>query len=267
MPIYFLETLFNPTTLLGAIFYAAVIFIAASIAGRVLHLAIRRYLDRATAAGVDSTSIRFVGQLLRGIVYIIALLFYAHVIPALHSLGTTWLASIGIVSVVIGLATQSTLSNLVAGISLILYRPFRIGDRIQIATPAGPEIGLVESIDLGYTSLRTPDRRRIVLPNSIVTNQTHINFSRNSPRVLVEISITISEGDDIGLACKILLEVAKEVPKISKINGCFVASLSSQGTVLNLSIMCIDPGDVAQIKSNVLEHAKKQFAAAGIKIA
>lgn len=267
MSAYFLNNLFDPATFAGAAFYAAVLVVLAWIVGGILHLAISKYLDKAKAAGIDSTSVQFVGHLVRGLVYIAVFLVYAHLIPALQSLGTTWLASVGIVSVVIGLATQSTLSNLVAGISLILYRPFRVGDRIQVTTPAGPEIAVVENIDLGYTSLRTPDGRRIVLPNSIVTNQTNINFSRSNPHVLLETTVILAQEADIDRARKILLDIAKGIPMITKINGCFVTGFSSQGIVLNFSTMCLDPGDVAQIKSDVLEKAKKQFDAAGIQIA
>jgi small conductance mechanosensitive channel len=264
---YFFSNLLNPGTYPGAIFYAIAVIVVAWVVGRALHLAIHRYLDRAEAAGADSTSVRFLGQLAKGVIYIIAFLCYARLIPALQSLGTTWLASVGVVSVVIGLATQSTLSNLVAGISLILYRPFRIGDRIQVTTPTGPEIGVVDSIDLGYTSLCTPDGRRIVLPNSIITNQTNINFSRNKSHVLWEVAITVPAGNDIDRVREILLESAKALPKVTKINGCFVTSISGKGTVLTLSTMCMDPGDIASIKSDLLESVKKKLDAEKIQIA
>jgi small conductance mechanosensitive channel len=263
---YIITNIFNPATWPGAIFYAIVIIFIAWIAGRALHLAIHRYLDRAEASGADPTSVRFLGQLGKGAVYIVAFLCYARLIPPLQALGTTWLASVGVVSVVIGLATQSTLSNLVAGIALILYRPFRIGDRIQVTTPAGAEIGVVESIDLGYTSLRAPDGRRVVLPNSIISSQTNINFSRTMSHVLLEIPITVPDGNDIDGVRTIMIDSAKAIPKITKVNGVFVTSISGQGTVLTLSSMCMDPGDIAGIKSDLLESVKKKLDAGKIKI-
>ena len=81
-------------------------------------------------------------------------------------MGGVWLTSVGLVSVVVGLAAQSTLGNLISGVSLLLYRPFRLGDRLQVMTPAGLETGVVESLRLGYTTLQTEDNRRIVIPNS-----------------------------------------------------------------------------------------------------
>jgi small conductance mechanosensitive channel len=256
----------DPSTALGALFYGVIVIVLAWIAGSLLHVTIHRYLDKAEAAGTDSTSVRFLGQLARVVVYILAFALYTYLIPPLHSLGTAWLASVGLFSVIIGLATQSTLSNLVSGISIILYRPFRIGDRVQVTTPAGPEIGVVESIDLGYTSLRAPDGRRVVLPNSLVASQTNINFSRNLAHVLLELSITVPQGKDIDPARKIFLDAAKDIPKITKVNGCFITSISKEGAVLMLSVMCFDPGDIASIKSTILEKVKKELDAAGIQV-
>jgi small-conductance mechanosensitive channel len=254
----------NPTTWQGAVLYAAVIIVIAWLIGRFFHLIIRRYLVRADKAGLDSTSVRFLGQLGSVVVYIVAFLGYASVIPALHSLGTTWLASVGVISLVVGLATQSTLSNLVAGISLILYRPFRLGDRIQVTIPGGTEIGVVESIDLGYTSIRAHDGRRIVLPNSLITNQTNINFSRKNAHVVLEIPITIPPNQDFEKVRTILLNSTKEVQNIFQVNGCFVTSLTNLGTTAIVSVMCMDPGDIAQIKSDVLTNASRQLKAAKI---
>jgi small-conductance mechanosensitive channel len=200
-------------------------------------------------------------------VYIIAFLCYCHLVPALQHLGTAWLASVGVVSVVVGLAAQSTLSNLISGISLVLYRPFRIGDRVQVAAPTGVEIGVVESIDLGYTRMRTADGRRLVIPNATIASQTSINLSLSQSKAPCGVAFTVAGGADIDRARKILLDVAKAVPKIASVDGCFVTGVSSQGTVLTLSASCADPGDATQIKSDLLENAKKQFDAAGIKLA
>jgi small-conductance mechanosensitive channel len=185
----------------------------------------------------------------------------------LQKLGGAWLASVGVVSVVVGLAAQSTLSNLVAGISLVLYRPFRIGDRMQVSSPAGMEIATVESIDLGYTTMRTADGRRLVIPNATIASQTSVNLSQSHTQTPCGVAITVAQGGDIDQARKILLDVAKSAPKIAHVEGCFVTGITSGGTVLTLSATCADAGDATQIKSDLLEKAKKQFDAAEIKIA
>jgi len=259
--------LFNPATMPGKVCYGVIIAAAAWLVGRAVNLAIHRYLDRAEAEGADPTGIRFLGQLGKLVVYIMAFLSYTHLVPGLQKLGGAWLASVGVVSVVVGLAAQSTLSNLVSGISLVLYRPFRIGDRVQVAAPTGTEIGVVESIDLGYTTMRTADGRRLVIPNATIASQTSINLTLSHSNAPCGVAFTVAGGGDIDRARKILLDVAKAVPKIAKVEGCFVTGVSSQGTVLTLSATCADPGDVTQIKSDLLENTKKQFDAAGVKVA
>jgi small conductance mechanosensitive channel len=263
----FLNTLIDPATFIGAIFYAIVVLVIAWAVAQLLHIVVCRHLDRAEAKGMDATPFRFIGELGRVLVYVLALLFYMHLIPSLQSLGTAGLASVGVLSLVVGLATQSTLSNLVAGISLVLYRPFRIGDRVQVTAPTGTEIGKVESVDLGYTTLLTTDGRQLVYSNSTIANLTTINFSSTHSHIPCDVPLTLALDSDITKAQDILVDIAKAIPKISRINGCYVTNISSQGSVLTLSTTCLDPGDIVPIKSEVLEKAKKEFDAANLKLA
>jgi small-conductance mechanosensitive channel len=82
------------------------------------------------------------------------------------------------VSIVIGLAAQNTMGNFVAGIAVLLYRPFHVGETVQVAAPMGHETGIVERITLGYTILITVDQRRVMVPNSVVLSQTTVNLGR-----------------------------------------------------------------------------------------
>jgi small-conductance mechanosensitive channel len=106
----------------------------------------------------------FLGQFAEALVYVVALVLYADLVPGLHRLGTALLTGVSVASVVVGLAAQSTLGNLIARIAILLYRPVRIGDHVQVSAPPGP-VGLVESLSLGYTVIRTANGRRVVMPN------------------------------------------------------------------------------------------------------
>lgn len=109
--------------------------------------------------------------------YLCALVLYAHLIPVLRQLGTALLTGVSVASVVIGLAAQNTLGNVIAGFSLLLYRPVRIGDRVQVAGPSGPCIGTIESLSLGYTIIRVEDGRKIIVPNSTMASQVTVNLN------------------------------------------------------------------------------------------
>src|SRR6185369_16398367 len=141
---------------------------------------------------VDLTALSFLQQLGTVTTWTMMLILYAHLIPVLRSTGMALLAGASIASVVIGLAAQSTLGNLVAGIAIMIYRPFRLGDMLQVATPTGTEIGVVELISLGYTTLRTADERVVVLPNSLAASQVTLNLTgmRASPTLTIAIRIS-----------------------------------------------------------------------------
>jgi small-conductance mechanosensitive channel len=257
----------DPGTWLGAAILALIFFVAATLIGRAVRLAIHRYLDKTERAGADPTGIRFLGQLANIGVYIFAFLIYSHIVPALQHLGTAWLTSMGVLSVVLGLAAQSTLGNLISGISLVLYRPFKLGDKIQVPGPTGAESGSVESINLGYTVLRTSDDRRLVIPNNIMASQTSINLSQTRKGALCAVSISLAATVDPAPARMILVDLAKAHPKTIAVDGCNVTALTGSGTTLTLNVWCADADTVPSLKSDLLESAKKQFDAAGIKIA
>ena len=166
----------NPATFEGAVVYAVVLLICAVVFNRMLRLAVERVLARGSRVHIDRTRVKFISQLIQIIVYIVTFFVYARHIPALSNLGNAGLASVGVLSVVAGLAAQNTLGNLIAGISLLLYRPFNVGDRLQVTAPTGLETGEIESLSLGYTIIKTDDNRRVVVPNSIMASQTTDQF-------------------------------------------------------------------------------------------
>ena len=256
----------DPATPLGAIIYALTFALLAWLIGRALRLAIHRLLAYDKRALVDRTTVKFLGQLAQIGVYLFAFISYAHLVPSLSHLGTAWLASVSVISVVVGLAAQSTLGNLISGISLLLYRPFNVGDRLQLTTPSGVETAEVESLNLGYTILKTDDNRRIVVPNSIMASQTTVNLTGNDPRSLCSIPFPISCDADIDLARSILLELARAHPQAQKVTGCPVTQVSPAGVVLTLNVWCPQSDAAYTVKCDLLEQARKRFLQEGIHL-
>jgi len=160
----FLSRLFDPASLAGGLIYA-LLFLAMAITVARL---IRVFATRSKEHLPDVTAINFIAQLLQVIVFLVAFILYAQLVPILRSLGTALLAGVSVASIVIGIAAQSTLANLIAGLSLLLYRPFQVGDRVQLATPKGLMSGTIESLSLGYTSLQSADGEQIIVPNSVM---------------------------------------------------------------------------------------------------
>jgi moderate conductance mechanosensitive channel len=151
-----------------------VFFGAAAIIGALVKRAEHRIERRLS----DVTGLRFASAFVHVVVYLIAFVLYAHIVPELRSLGTALLAGVSLVSIIVGLAAQNTLSNLIAGFSLVLYRPLRVGDHVQLNTPKGVVSARVEDISLGYTMLRDVDGNEVIVPNSVMVSNVVIRLAK-----------------------------------------------------------------------------------------
>jgi small-conductance mechanosensitive channel len=158
----------NPRTIGGAAVLGAVVFALASLVVLSIRVGARR-LGRHLS---DITTLQFVSALAQLLTYVTAFVLYAHLIPELRALGTALLTGVSVVSVVVGLAAQATLGNLVAGFSLVLYKQVRVGDTIRVISSLGAITGKVESITLGFTVLLDDERHQVIVPNSIMMAST-----------------------------------------------------------------------------------------------
>jgi len=253
------KDLFQPGTLIGALFYAALFLAMAAAAARGVQFTIRELLTHETGRLFDPTAAVFLVQLARIAIFLTALTFYFHLIPALRALGTALLTGVSVVSVIIGLAAQGTLGNIVAGIALLLYRPFRLGDRVRYVTPEGLDTGTVRGISLGYTIMESFDRRKVVIPNSVIVNQVIVNLTGRDGRVMALVTITVDASADVGKARNILSDLAKSHPKVLELAGAPAAKMSGQGMTLSLGGWCASSADAQQVEFDVYEEAKKRF--------
>jgi small conductance mechanosensitive channel len=254
----------DPSTLQGAILFALFFAFFAWLVGTLLKKSVQRLLAHDKHEHVDRMAIKFIAKLVRYGVYAFAFAAYAHFVPALSGLGAASLTSIGMISLIVGFAAQNTLGNLIAGISLLLYRPFKLGDRLQVTAPTGLETGIVESLTLGYTLLKTDDNRRVVVPNSLIASQTAINLTTTDPRVICSVLVGISRCADIDKARAILLELAGKHPLAKQVCGCPLTQLGSPGIILSLDAWCADSLAANTFRCDLLEQVVKRFALAGI---
>jgi small conductance mechanosensitive channel len=213
---------------------------------------------------IDRTTISFMQQFGTALIWVVVVILYAHLIPVLRSMGTALLAGASIASVVIGLAAQSTLGNLVAGISITIYRPFRLGDTIQVAAPTGTEIGVVEMLSLGYTTLRTADGRFVVVPNALAASQVSINLSSYSPWAMT-IVIRVSRDADLEAAQKLAVTVANEiVSEKEAVTGCFLTKVEATAAVLELRVRAPDAASRDKLRAALLAKLAQRFTEAGL---
>jgi len=171
--------LVDPTGTVGALVLGAFFVVAALILSWLVRRVMAEALRHDYSERIDRITLSFLSRLATLAIWVVLITLYTRLVPALDRLGTAMLAGVSVMSIVLGFAAQTTLGNLVSGISLILYKPFRRGDRLQIHAPTGNdfEIGEVEDISLGYTVLRMADGRQIIVANGTMAQQTMIKLS------------------------------------------------------------------------------------------
>jgi small-conductance mechanosensitive channel len=257
-----LLSIVSPDTLLGALAYLAIFLALALLLSRALRVAVHAAMMR--KGHIDRTSISFLQQICSALIWVIFLILYAHLIPALRSMGTALLAGASVASVVIGLAAQSTLGNLVAGIAITIYRPFRLGDTLQVATPTGTDIGTVELISLGYTTLRAAAGHLIVLPNSSAASQVIINLNATYAPWPIAVTIRLSRKADLEDARRLALGVAAGVAGEKSVVGCFLTKMDASSISLDLRLIATDAGSRDALRSKLLVALAERFNERGI---
>jgi small conductance mechanosensitive channel len=249
----------DPNNWFGILFYAIIFFMIAALLSRFIRIAATRILKREENELVDRTVVMFLMQFSQIAVYIIGLIIFFHIVPPLHRLGTALLTGVSVVSVVFGLAAQNTLSNLVAGCTLLLYRPFHIDDLIQVATPTGTESGIVERLTLGYTMLRTMDDRLVIVPNSLMASQVSLNLNRKALHAMLVISVGVADVARTTVRSA-LLEFAANERGIRKIITCRSQGFDEGGgAILSLRAWCDSIADASRIKYDILDQLRHRF--------
>ena len=176
---------------------------------------IEKRLVHKTETKVDNVIFDLLTRFVGVIIYIIA------IILALDLLGINvmpFVAGAGVLGIAIGFAAKDTLSNLIAGVLLIIDRPFEIGDRIEVWTaPAGSATwGDVIDIGIRATKIKTTDNIVIIIPNNEIMKRDIINYTIISAMIRVRINIGIAYNADIAQAKKIIFDVVDDIEWIAK---------------------------------------------------
>jgi len=252
----------KPDSFIGALLYLLIFVFIALLIGRLLRAALHAAVTR--QGHIDRTTLTFLQQLCTAAIWVVMLILYAHLIPVLRSMGTALLAGASIASVVIGLAAQSTLGNLIAGVSITIYRPFRLGDTLQVTAPTGTETGSVEAISLGYTTLRTGDGRLVVLPNSVAASQVTINLSHSLAGAPLPIVICVSRDADVACARQLAQRIAREAVGEKAVLGCFLTRIEAASAVLELRVQVPPDAGRDELHSRLVSALARRFAEAGV---
>ena len=158
----------------------------------------------------DPTNYQFLKHFISGIIYLVGFSLAIYMMPGLRAVASSLLAGAGILAVAVGFASQHALSNVISGIFIVIFKPFRINDRLNINTL----VGVVEDITLRHTVIRDFENRRIIIPNANISNEVIINSNINDDKICRLIDIGISYESNLPLAKKIIREEIEKHPLI-----------------------------------------------------
>ncbi len=212
-------------------------------------------------SGLDETLAAFLSSLISIALKVMLLLSVA----SMFGVNTTsFLAIFGGLMVGVGMALNGTLGHVAAGVMLMIFKPFKVGDLVQIG--GGQTTGTVEAINAFNTTLKTLDNKRIIIANSNVTGNDITNISGQG-HVGVELTFGIGYNDSIDKARSIIMEVGKSCPHIldSPAQGVVVAELGDSSVNLATRPFCKSE-HYWDTLFYMQEHVKKEFDKQGVGI-
>ncbi len=235
---------------------ALVIYIVGRWVSKLIVKAIRNLMNR---AGTDLILINFVGSVVSALLLLVVL------VATLDQVGlntTSIVAVMGAAGLALGLALQDSLKNFAAGVMLIVFRPFKIGDYVEAAGVSGS----VDEMEMFWTQLKTPDNKRVIVSNGDIIRSPITNYSANDTR-RVDMVFGIGYDDDINLARNIMREVINAHPLILSEPKPLIALSELADSSVNFVVRpWVKTADYWTTKYEVTEQIKQRFDASGVSI-
>jgi small conductance mechanosensitive channel len=198
--------------MLGSYFLTALVILAATIiVERLITYILTRFIGKAIKKiGAAPTNFVFFSYLVSGFIYICGIIVAIYSIPPLKNVAFSLFAGAGILAAIIGFASQQAISNVISGIFLVISKPFKVGDRVDIGVLYE---GYVEDITLRHTVIRNFENRKIIIPNSIINSEYIINSSVDKDMICRHIEFNIAYTSSIDLAMDIIRDEAEKHPE------------------------------------------------------
>jgi len=258
-----LDTLKDPTALMALTIPVAVQIVSAILTfyiGRWLLRLVTGALERMMRrAGADITLASFLTKLAFGVGYAVV------IIATLGQLGvdtTSAAAVMGGAALAIGLSLQSQLSSLAAGILLIVFRPFKVGDFVDI----GGVMGTVREITVMHTHLVSPNNQDVVMPNSAAAAATITNYSLRDTR-RIELTLGVGYGADLRKVRQVLERIVREEPRLLAEPAPIIQIAKLDTSSVNfVFLVWTTSAEFGKVQSDLLEKIKTSFDAEGIEI-
>ena len=223
----------------------------------------------------DLTGFLFIKHISTALIYVVGIACALVQIPEFKIVGHSLLAGAGVVSLIAGLASQQALSNIMSGILIVIFKPFRVNDKITIRESF---TGIVEDINLRQVVIRDFENNRIIVPNSVISSDLIINAHLGDTKCCKMIDIGIGYSSNVEKALDIMKEeVAKHPLHIDPRNKedlenkvppviARVTALNDSSVNLRVWAWAANSADAFVLQCDLLQNIKKRFDDAGIEI-
>ena len=207
----FFDTLFELDQFWNISLYIIGIVIVAWIISRIIRFIIRKIIykrNQNSQKEYNTTSLKFLMNSVKFFAGVIGLLIIIFTIPILRAKAAFIFSGAGILAAIIGFAAQAAISNLIAGAFIVIFKPFRVGDFIRLDDT---RVGIVEDITLRHTVINNFENKKLIIPNSIISNESILNNTIDDSKVLSFNNFKIGLYANIDLARKIIQEEAEKL--------------------------------------------------------
>lgn len=224
----------------------------------------------------DPTKFVFLKNSASFIIFTIAVIVIFLITPGLNDIGKGLFAGAGILAATLGFASQKAFSNILSGVFILIFRPFSVKDTIEIKSEGTK--GVIEEITLRHTIIRDYENRRVIIPNSMISDSSLINSSIIDQRIRKHIEFGISYDSDVDLAKKIIIEEIAKHPKYidarsdeQKAEGTspvLVRMIAMADFSINLKayVWTASNDDAFDLQCDVLDSIKKRFDREGVEV-
>lgn len=255
--------------------YLGLLAVATIVTAATSNMWFKRSIDKKIRLGDDPTAYKFLRYVAVISIYSIGILFGLLAFPSLRGVAQTALGGAGVIAIIAGVASQEALANLVGGIFIISFKPFRIGHIIKLSDNM---IGMVTDITLRHTVIKNFENKMIVIPNAMINKEKLINFDLGEKKCCERVEIGISYDSDVKLAKKIMQEecenhrfiidnrTPEELAAKEPIVKTALISLDDSSVTIRAWAWTKDFPDAFELRIDVLESIKKRFEDEGIEI-
>ncbi|WCC45874.1 mechanosensitive ion channel family protein [Tenacibaculum finnmarkense] len=202
---------FNLDSFFGVLGYVLLVIFISWIASRMIRYVIVQIIKRRKIGRYGGTSILFLRNSVKFFIGIFSIIYIISTVPAFRSKATLIFSGAGILAAIIGFAAQAALSNLIVGIFIVLFRPFRVGDYIKLDQE---RVGIVEDITLRHTVINNFENKRLIIPNSVISTDSVLNHTIEDSHILSFNNFKVGIKANIDLARKIIQEEAVKLPTV-----------------------------------------------------